>query len=110
MRREQMESSSTVERNVKVQLRVRLYVAGDAPNSQAALANLRSALAEFPKHPVDVELIDVLSDPERALRDGVLVTPMLVKFEPSPERRVLGNLRDSGMLLGALGLDEADRE
>jgi circadian clock protein KaiB len=105
-----MESSSTVESNVKVQLRVRLYVAGDAPNSLAALANLRAALAEFPKHSADVELIDVLSDPDRALRDGVLVTPMLVKFEPPPERRVLGNLRDRGVLLGALGLDEAERD
>ena len=103
-------SSPALERNLKVQLRVRLYVAGDAPNSLAAVANLRAVLAEFPKHSAEVEVIDVLSDPERALRDGILVTPMLVRFEPSPERRVLGNLRDRGMLLGALGLGEAERE
>ncbi|HEY0465744.1 MAG TPA: circadian clock KaiB family protein [Polyangiaceae bacterium] len=101
--------ASAVEPNVKIQLRVRLYVAGGAPNSLAAAANLRSALAEFPMYSADIELIDVLSDPERALRDGILVTPMLVKCEPPPERRVLGNLRDRGMLLGALGL-QAERE
>lgn len=89
---------------------MRLYVAGNAPNSLAALANLRSALAAFPKHSVDIELVDVFSDPQRALRDGILVTPILVKFEPLPERRVVGNLRDRGTLLGALGLDEAERE
>jgi circadian clock protein KaiB len=105
-----MATSSAVERNVKVQLRVRLYVAGDAPNSLAAVANLRAAVAEFPKHSVDIELIDVLSDPERGLRDGILVTPMLVRSEPLPERRVLGNLRDRGVLLGALGLDKAAGE
>jgi circadian clock protein KaiB len=89
-------------------LRVRLYVAGDAPNSAAAAANLRTALAEYPESEAHVEIIDVLHDAERALRDGILVTPMLVKVGPPPERRVLGNLNDRGALLRALGLrDEA---
>lgn len=87
-------------------LRVRLYIAGDAPNSAKAKANLRAALAGFPSPQVDVEIVDVLQDPERALSDGILVTPMLVRFAPLPERRVLGNLRDLAVLLRALGLDE----
>ena len=35
---------------------------------------------------------------------------LLVKVEPLPERRVLGNLRDRRVLLAALGLNEASRE
>lgn len=92
------------------QLRVRLYVAGDAPNSRAAIAHLRSVIAECTDGRADVELIDILGDPERGLRDGVFVTPMLVKVEPLPERRVLGSLRDRRVLLAVLGLDEASRE
>jgi circadian clock protein KaiB len=88
-------------------LRLRLYLAGDAPNSLAAHANLRAVLALFPGRTIELELIDILSEPGRGLTDGVLVTPMLVKFEPLPERRVLGRLLDRAALLGALGLDEA---
>ncbi len=91
-------------------LHVRLYVAGEAPNSVAAIANLRSALAQGGERSVEVETIDVLRDPERALRDGVLVTPMLVKVAPPPERRILGNLRDRDTLLGVLGIDRVVRE
>ena len=88
-------------------LRLRLYVAGDAPNSVAAVANLRIALAELPPHGVDLEIIDVLKQPERGLRDGVLMTPMLVRHAPDPERRVLGNLGAAAVLRGVLGVEPA---
>lgn len=84
---------------------LRLYVAGESPNSVSALANLRAALAEHAGLSVELEIIDVLRDPGRALRDGVLITPMLVRLRPPPERRVLGNLRDRATLLGALGIE-----
>jgi circadian clock protein KaiB len=84
---------------------IRLYVAGDAPNSIAAIANLKSVLERFPRQLVELEIIDVMTHPERAALDAVMVTPTLVKLSPSPERRLLGNLRDHVMLLGALGLE-----
>jgi len=83
-------------------VRLRLYVAGEAPNSLRALANLRAAIAELPEHRVHLELIDVLRDPETGLRDGVLMTPMLVRLAPAPQRRILGNLSARGALLGVL--------
>ncbi len=83
---------------------LRLYIAGDAPNSVVAIANLRRALEQFPDQPVELEVIDVLAHPEIGARDGVLVTPTLVKLSPGPERRLLGNLRNAELLLGALGL------
>lgn len=85
---------------------LRLYVAGDAPNSVAAVANLGVVLARFPGRSVELEVVDVVVYPERGLVDGVMVTPMLVKLGPPPVRRLLGNLRDHELLLGALGLVE----
>jgi circadian clock protein KaiB len=89
-------------------VRVRLYLAGGSPNSRAAAANLRAAIAQFPEHRIDLEIIDVLVEPERGIGDGVLVTPMLVKLEPTPERRLLGSLRDRKALLEVLGLSEGE--
>ena len=96
-------SASTPDRKAsRPLLQVRLYVAGDSPNSARALANLRAAIAELAGAPDDVEIIDVLQTPERGLRDGILVTPMLVRVAPAPERRILGNLSDRAALLGML--------
>jgi len=85
---------------------VRLYVAGDGPNSQSAIAALRALLAEFDGHGIELEIVDVLMDSERALQDGVLVTPLLLKLAPPPERRMLGRLSDRRSLLSLLGLEE----
>ena len=104
-------SSELSSRNIaSARLRLRLYVAGDAPNSVAALANLRAAVSALGAERVELEIIDVVSAPERGLKDGVFVTPMLVRVEPTPERRVLGSLRDRHVLLAALGLEEQQHE
>jgi circadian clock protein KaiB len=91
-------------------LSVRLYVAGDSPNSTRAAANLRALMVELALPPEAVELVDVLRDPERGLSDGVLVTPMLVRVAPLPQRRILGNLSDRALLLGVLSPQGAARE
>ena len=83
---------------------LRLYVAGDGPNSTAAVANLKAVLAQHPEHGVELEIIDVVTDPDRGLRDGIFVTPIVVKVAPPPERRILGNLENRGVLRSVLGL------
>lgn len=59
---------------------------------------------------IELEIIDVVKNPERALRDGVLITPMLVRVGPPPERRILGRLSDRAMVLSLLGLEDARPE
>lgn len=92
----------TAREEMAASLLVRLYVAGDSPNSARAIANLHAALAELLLEVDGVEIVDVLRVPERGLRDGVLVTPMLVRVSPIPERRILGNLSDKALLHGVL--------
>jgi circadian clock protein KaiB len=87
-------------------LSLRLYVAGDSPNSAMAKRHLQAALAPLPEGSVTLEVVDVLVEPERSSRDGVLVTPTLIRVAPPPERRLIGNLRDRSALLAGLGLDE----
>jgi circadian clock protein KaiB len=87
-----------------VAVRLRIYVAGDSPNSSVALGNLQAALARHPELKVDLEVIDVLSDPDRAMADGVFVTPTLVKLEPAPERRITGRLHEDALVCEVLGV------
>jgi circadian clock protein KaiB len=90
-------------RNVS-RYRFRLYVAGDAENSQAAVANLRRVCDRFLPGDHEVEVIDVLVEPLRSLADGVLMTPMLIKVAPLPLRKIVGSLSDLDRLLVALDL------
>jgi circadian clock protein KaiB len=80
----------------------RLYVAGEAPNSQRALANLRAlCLAHLAdRHQIDV--VDVLERPEQALDNQIYFTPQLVVASPTPVRTVIGDLSDTAVILRVL--------
>jgi circadian clock protein KaiB len=89
----------------RTMFKFRLYVAGDAPNSAQARANLtaicRTKLAD--RH--EIEIVDVFREPKRALADGVIMTPTLDKLGPSPTRRLVGTLSQTQSVLYALGLE-----
>jgi circadian clock protein KaiB len=85
-------------------MKLRLYVTGSAPHSVEALANIRAVRAALSHH--ELEVVDVLERPERALADQVLVTPTLMKLAPRPACRIVGNLRDTRHVLISLGVME----
>ncbi len=84
----------------------RLYVAGGSPNSTKAITNLRALCSEVLQNRHEIEVVDVLKEPHRALEDGVLLTPMLVKLSPGPISKVIGSLNDRQPVLQALGLPD----
>jgi circadian clock protein KaiB len=86
---------------------MRLYIANNAPNSVRAVANLAAICKEHLKDNFKLEIIDVLETPQRALADGILVTPSLTKVSPSPAAKIVGNLSDKGSVLHALGIRES---
>jgi len=87
---------------------MRLYVAGGAPNSVKAIANLEAICRRHLKDGYKLEVVDVCEHPLRALSDGILVTPSLAKVSPAPTSNVIGNLSDTGSVLAALGLSTTD--
>lgn len=84
----------------------RLYVAGEAPNSVRALANLYAICRKYFPDSHRIEVIDVLQEPLRALAEAILVTPTVVKISPRPELQIIGNLSDEEEVLRALGLPQ----
>ena len=51
-----------------------------------------------------VEIVDVLLHAERALADGIMPKPTLIRFLPVPVRTIIGTLADKRALLQTLGL------
>jgi circadian clock protein KaiB len=84
---------------------LRLYVAGEAPNSARARANLRRLLNDVDPSRYTLEVIDCLAEPLRTLDDGVLVTPTLVRVDPPPPQVVVGTLSALDRVADALEID-----
>jgi circadian clock protein KaiB len=83
---------------------LRLYVAGDGPNSVAARANLKRLLGARHPSTYSVEIVDCLVEPLRAIEEGILVTPTLLRLSPPPRRTVVGALSESSQVVSALDL------
>jgi circadian clock protein KaiB len=85
-------------------LTLRLYVSGQALNSRTAIRNLESLRAALTASAA-VEVVDVREKPELAEEDRILATPTLVRREPPPVRKIIGDLSDTHRVLAGLELD-----
>ena len=85
----------------------RLYVAGDAPNSTQALANLTAFCRAHLPDRYEIEVVDVFREPKRALGESIFLTPTVVLLAPPPVRRIVGTLNHTLSLLLALGLENS---
>ena len=89
---------------------LRLYIAGGAPNSAKAIANLEAICKRYLKDAYQLEVVDVCEQPLRALSDRVVVTPSLTKLSPGVPSSIVGNLSDASSVLAMLGLHASDPE
>jgi circadian clock protein KaiB len=85
-----------------------MYVAGSSPHSTRALENLHAICRSNVGDAYDLQVIDVLTSPERALSDGILVTPTLVKLAPEPVGTIVGDLSVTAVVLRTLGMPAGD--
>jgi circadian clock protein KaiB len=89
----------------RVRHKFRIYVADNTQNSEAARANLQALCRTYLENRYEIEVVDVLREPERALKDGIFMTPTLVRLWPAPVRRIVGTLADPKPVLQILGLE-----
>lgn len=82
---------------------LKLYVAGNTPNSVRALTILKNILEQEFKGVYALKVIDVLKNPQLAEEDKILATPTLAKILPPPVRKIIGDLSDREKVL--IGLD-----
>ncbi len=82
---------------------LKLYVAGNTPNSIRALKTLNNILETEFQGVYALKVIDVLKNPQLAEEDKILATPTLAKILPPPVRKIIGDLSDRERVL--IGLD-----
>ena len=82
---------------------LKLYITGQTPKSERALANMRHICEQELKGQYELVVIDVLERPQLAEDEKILATPTLTKELPPPLSRVIGDLSDTEKVL--VGLD-----
>ena len=82
---------------------LRLYVAGQTPNSLRAFENLKKIAEEHLKGKYTIEVIDLCKNPQLAAGDQILAIPTLVRKLPEPIKKIIGDLSNTERVL--VGLD-----
>lgn len=82
---------------------LRLYVAGQTAKSLTAMANLKRFCEEHLAGRYDIEVIDLMKNPQLAAGDQILAIPTLVRRLPAPLKRIIGDLSNTEKVL--VGLD-----
>lgn len=77
---------------------LRLFIAGEAANSRMAIENLKQLTERSGGFHFDVEVIDVLKNPQIMIDEGIYLTPALKIMEHGDGRLIYGNLSDEKAL------------
>lgn len=82
---------------------LRLYVAGQTPNSLTAFDNLRKICEEYLECQYTIEVIDLRKNPQLAKDHQIIAVPTLIRNLPTPVKKIIGNLSNTEKVL--VGLD-----
>lgn len=88
-------------------MKLRLYVAGSSRRSTRAVQNAREICDHQLPGGYELEVIDLLQQPERAKEDEIVAVPVLVRRWPRPFKRFLGDLFDRASVIAGLRLGRA---
>ena len=87
--------------------RLRLYIAGQTPNSIAAIANLKKICEDKLRGKYRIEVVDLLEKPQLAKGDQIIAIPTLVRRLPPPVKKIIGNLSKAERALVGLDIQPA---
>ena len=82
---------------------LRLYIAGQSPNSIAAISNLKKICEGRLQGKYRIQVIDLIEKPQLAKGDQIIAVPTLVRKLPPPVKKIIGNLSKIDRVL--VGLD-----
>ncbi len=82
---------------------LRLYVTGSTLRSAKAIETIRALCDDYLAGHYDLTVVDIYQQPTAAQDDQIIAAPTLVKSEPLPHKRLIGDLSDRDRIL--VGLD-----
>jgi circadian clock protein KaiB len=81
---------------------LQLFITGATPNSMRAVANILKICERHFKGRYRLDVVDLYQKPEMAAGEQIIAAPTLLKHEPSPTRRIVGDLSDESKVVNRL--------
>jgi len=81
---------------------LRLFITGATPNSVRALSNIKEICENYLKGRYSLEIIDVYQQVDIAQKEQLIALPLLIRKNPLPERRLIGDMSDIQKVLKGL--------
>ena len=86
---------------------LRLYVTDATPKSARAIVNARRILEEHLRGQYSLEILNIAEHVALASSDQIVAAPTLLRVEPLPVRRIIGDMSDAARVLKGLQVPEA---
>ena len=83
---------------------LRLYIAGQSPKSVAAITNARKICDENLPGGYVLDVIDLYQQPHLAQEEQIIALPALIRKQPPPTRRIIGDLSNAERVVQGLDL------
>ncbi|MGA9140848.1 MAG: circadian clock KaiB family protein [Methanocella sp.] len=87
---------------------LKIYVAGETEKSRKAIENLRKVCEEHLKGQYEIEVVDLVKNPQLASKEQIFAVPTVVRKLPEPLKKLIGDLSVSEKVL--VGLDIKPKE
>lgn len=85
-----------------------IFIAGGTDLAARALANFERVIRPRIASTCTLTVVDILKEPRKARDHRVVATPMLVRDQPTPVIKILGDLSKDDAILTQLGLNDRD--
>jgi circadian clock protein KaiB len=82
---------------------LRLFITGANVNSIRAVSNIRQICEQYLRGYYTLEIVDVYQQQNLAEKEQLIALPLLIKKQPLPERRLIGDFSDTDKVLKGLG-------
>lgn len=76
-----------------------LFVSGNSAVSIRAINNIKSLFEKHLYNQYILDVIDIFENPDLTVKENVLAVPLLIKKEPLPEIRMIGDFSNSEKVL-----------
>lgn len=88
----------------KPEYELKLFVSGAAPNSTRAITNLQEILEAHLPGRYSLTITDVRQETAVAEKEQIIALPLLIKLNPQPRRRMIGDMSNTEKVLAGLGI------
>ncbi|TGE10254.1 circadian clock protein KaiB [Hymenobacter fodinae] len=106
MRSSHHETAADAEGEPAIEYILHLYITGATPNSTRAVRNIKALCEQHLRGRYELLIIDIYQQPALAKREQIIAAPTLVKKQPLPVRRLIGDLSETKRVMEALGLPD----